>query len=269
AEAARPNLTASRRLSCLVAWAKNRYHSASSSRYSLRPARTILRSLPIGSGTAPLARRAGRHFIFWVAAIAATVSILPWAAPAIAGGSAAAQPGAAHQIAAVVTKLDWPAYLFGARHPSATAGPSAITVRNAGSLTVAWRFREQPPTGPGQPPGGFSASPVVADGMVFIGSQTGDFYALRESTGKIGWKRTLDYEVVGHNGNCANVRGIVGTATVAADPHTSTPTVYAAGARYLYALNAATGAQDWKSLVGPAGSAKVAGAYFNYASPTV
>src|SRR5262249_34615476 len=38
---------------------------------------------------------------------------------------------------------------------------------------------------------------------------------------------------------------------------------------YLYALDAATGAQDWKSLVGPATSAAVVGAYYNYASPTV
>ena len=41
-------------------------------------------------------------------------------------------------------------------------------------------FQEQPPTG-NQPPGGFSASPTVSDGMVFIGSQTGDLYALQES----------------------------------------------------------------------------------------
>jgi outer membrane protein assembly factor BamB len=120
-----------------------------------------------------------------------------------------------------------------------------------------------------QPPGGFSASPIVADGLVFIGSQTGDFYALNESTGQLAWERTLDYEQVGNNGNCKFARGIVGTATVAADPLTGSLTVYAAGARYLYAMDAATGALKWRTLVGPAGSATVTGAYYNYASPTV
>ena len=56
---------------------------------------------------------------------------------------------------------------------------------------------------------------------------------------------------------------------MAADPQTGKPTVYVPGARYLYALDAATGAQNWKSLVGPANSANVVGAYYNYASPTV
>jgi outer membrane protein assembly factor BamB len=147
-------------------------------------------------------------------------------------------------------------------------GPATITRGNAGTLKAAWMFQEQPPTG-NQPPGGFSASPTVSDGMVFIGSQTGDFYALQESTGQVVWQLPLDYEQVGNNGNCKNVRGIVGTATVTADPQTGKPIVYVPGARYLYALDAATGAQDWKSLVGPATSAGVVGAYFNYSSPTV
>jgi outer membrane protein assembly factor BamB len=170
--------------------------------------------------------------------------------------------------AAAATNQDWPAYLLSARHPSATTGPATITRGNAGTLRAAWMFQEQPPTG-NQPSGGFSASPTVSDGMVFIGSQTGDLYALQESTGQVVWKRTLDYEQVGNNGNCKNVRGIVGTATVAADPQTGKPTVYVPGARYLYALDAATGAKDWKSLVGPPNSASVVGAYYNYASPTV
>ena len=52
-------------------------------------------------------------------------------------------------------------------------------------------------------------------------------------------------------------------------PQTGKSTVYVPGARYLYAFDAATGARDWKSVVGPARSAAVVGAYYNYASPTV
>jgi len=204
-----------------------------------------------------------------VAVLATVAALIPSAGPARAGAGAVARPAAGHQrLAPVVTNQDWPAYLFSSHHPSATTGPATITLGNAGNLTAAWKFQEQPPTG-NQPPGGFSASPTVAGGMVFIGSQTGDLYALQESTGQVVWERTLDYEQVGNNGNCKNARGIVGTATVAADPQTGKPTVYVPGARYLYALDAATGAQDWKSLVGPANSATVVGAYFNFASPTV
>jgi outer membrane protein assembly factor BamB len=204
-----------------------------------------------------------------VAVLATVAALIPSAGPARAGAGAAPRPAAVPQrLARAVASQDWPAYLFSSHHPSATTGPATITLGNAGSLTAAWKFQEQPPTG-NQPPGGFSASPTVADGMVFIGSQTGDLYALQESTGQLVWKRTLDYEQPGNNGNCKNARGIVGTATVAADPQTGKPTVYVPGARYLYALDAATGAQDWKSLVGPAGSATLVGDYFNFASPTV
>src|SRR5438046_1567349 len=82
---------------------------------------------------------------------------------------------------------------------SAATGPATITLENGGSLSPQWVFQEQPPTGNAQPQGGFSASPTVADGMIFIGSQTGDLYALQQSTGQVVWKRTLDYEEVGNN----------------------------------------------------------------------
>jgi outer membrane protein assembly factor BamB len=202
--------------------------------------------------------------------VLALAAVLAPAGPARAGAGQEPLLAAVHQrLAPAVTKQDWPAYLLGPRHPSATYGPATITPGSAGRLRAAWTFREQRPAGKRRPPGGFSASPTVADGMVFIGSQNGDFYALRESTGQVVWKRTLDYQQAGNNGRCKNPRGIVATATVAADPRTGSPTVYAAGARYLYALDAATGAQRWRSLVGASGSAAVKGAYYNYASPTI
>jgi outer membrane protein assembly factor BamB len=240
-----------------------------------------------------IARRAGVSALCGAAVFAIAAAIPPAAQPAQAGASAAAgtgagtapQPGsgsAAQQragaaakpgvarprLSRVVSRQDWPAYLFTARHRSAATGPAAIKPANAGHLTAAWTFHERPPTGD-QPPGGFSASPVVAAGRVFIGSQSGEFYALRESTGRVLWRRALDHESPGNNGDCKNARGIVGTATVGADPRTGRATVYVPGARYLYALDAATGALRWKSLVGAPGSAGVVGAYYNYASPTV
>lgn len=191
------------------------------------------------------------------------------AGPGRPGATAAPRPAAARpDVNRAAGRQDWPAYLFAARHRSATSGPATITPANAGRLKAVWAFHEKPSAG-NQPPGGFSASPTVAGGRVFAGSATGDFYALRESTGRVLWHRVLDYEAVGNNGSCKNARGITGTATVAADPRTGRATVYVPGARYLYALDAATGAQRWRALVGAPGSESVVGAYYNYASPTV
>jgi outer membrane protein assembly factor BamB len=217
-----------------------------------------------------MARRVRGSAICGLAVLATVAATLPSAGPARAGASPGSRSAVAHRhLASIVTNQDWPAYLFSAHHPSTTTGPTAITLGNAGNLKARWKFKELAAIGHHQPQGGFSASPTVADGMVFIGTQTGDFYALQETTGQLLWKHTLDYEQVGNNGNCKNARGIVGTATVAADLQTGNPTVYVPGARYLYAFDAATGVRIWKSLVGPPGSANVVGAYYNYASPTI
>jgi outer membrane protein assembly factor BamB len=62
--------------------------------------------------------------------------------------------------------------------------------------------------------------------------------------------------------------GITATAAVLPDPVTGTLTVYVSGARFLYALNAATGAVVWQTEIGPP-SASVPDAYYNWSSPTV
>jgi outer membrane protein assembly factor BamB len=90
------------------------------------------------------------------------------------------------------------------------------------------------------------------------------FYALDAPTGRVNWKKQLDY---GSNTYCS-AKGIVGTASVQPDPVTGTLTVYAPGAHYLYALNAATGSQSWRTAIGPSTTAGN-GLYFNWSSPTV
>src|SRR6202021_948222 len=91
-------------------------------------------------------------------------------------------------------------------------------------------------------------SPVVADGMVFIGSLTGIFYALNEDTGAVVW--SLDAGYLPKYG-CAGA-GITGPPTVAPDPTTHKPTVYFADANgTLWAVDAATGTPVWKAQVYP------------------
>ena len=158
---------------------------------------------------------------------------------------------------------DWPAYLNNARHASRSAS-TAITPTNAGTLEQAWTFISPGPTGPGQPGKAFVASPIVFGGRVFIGSNTGVFYALDQATGAIAWSRFLGFS----KKLTCNARGIASTATVAVDPATTKPTVYvSSGDGYLFALDAATGSVVWRSEI-HAQAADV-NDYFNWSSPTV
>jgi outer membrane protein assembly factor BamB len=159
---------------------------------------------------------------------------------------------------------DWPAYLDGTAHPSVNPGATAITPAAVPGLTLAWKWTPAPPTMTGQPAGTLYASPTVVDGRVYMGANTGVFYALDEATGHVVWQRFLGF--VTHK-TCAS-RGIISTATVAPDPVSGALTVYVAGADgYLYALSAATGAVVWRSLVALPSS--TVNDYYNWSSPTV
>jgi outer membrane protein assembly factor BamB len=116
----------------------------------------------------------------------------------------------------------------------------------------------------GQPGRAFVSSPIVYGGRVYLGSNTGVFYALRQSSGAIAWSRFLGYSVK----STCNARGIASTATVAIDPATSKPTVYvSSGDGYLFALDAATGAVVWKSEIHRQSPGM--NDYFDWSSPTV
>ena len=166
--------------------------------------------------------------------------------------------------AAVPGASDWPSYLRGAVHSSVDPTDTSITAANVGHLRTLWHFTPDPATLPGQPKAAFDASATVVGGVVYIGSRTGIFYALSASTGAVVWKRQLGF---GSSTLCP-AKGIVGAATVAADPVDAKLTVYAVGAQYLYALNAVDGTVRWKTAIGPATAAGAAH-YFNWASPTV
>jgi outer membrane protein assembly factor BamB len=141
---------------------------------------------------------------------------------------------------------DWPTYLQGPEHSSYNQLATAITPANASTLVQNWSFADRPPTHTGQPGVGFNASPTVNNGVIYIGSNTGQFYAINESTGRVLWHSLLGYTT----GPCRMQLGITSTATVATDPISGTLTVYVGGGNgYLYALNAATGAIVWKHLV--------------------
>jgi polyvinyl alcohol dehydrogenase (cytochrome) len=161
---------------------------------------------------------------------------------------------------------DWPGYLHGPRHSSYNAGATTWTPATAVSFSSDWTFSDAPPTATGQPGRGFNSSPTVSGGSVYIGSNTGVFYAIDEATGTERWHRSLGYTTAK---TCGYGRGVTSTATVAPDPSRGgQTTVYVAGGDgYLYALKASDGSIVWRSFVVSIGASQNTG--YNWSSPSV
>jgi outer membrane protein assembly factor BamB len=163
------------------------------------------------------------------------------------------------------TYINWPGYLNGVAHSSYQPDATSITTATAPSLVRAWTWKPGPATMSGQPGASLYSSPTVYDGVIYIGSDTGDFYAISESTGTVIWQDFLGF--VPHL-TCPGARGISDTATVETDPSTGVLTVYVSGGNgYLYALNAATGATIWQSVIALPSTTK--NDYYDWSSPTV
>jgi polyvinyl alcohol dehydrogenase (cytochrome) len=176
-------------------------------------------------------------------------------APAVSAGI--------HGATAATTFINWPAYLYRQTHSSDNKAAVAITPSAVPSLSRVWTWSPAAPTMTGQP-WGLLASPTVFNGHIYIGANTGVFYALDEATGHVLWTRFLGFVP---KLTCGAL-GIVSTATVATNPATGTLTVYVAGGNgYLYALNAATGQVIWRSVI--AIPSTTVSDYYDWSSPTV
>ena len=163
-----------------------------------------------------------------------------------------------------VGPADWPAFMNGPSHTSINKAQTAITPANAASLTMKWHFVGDQPTMKGQPKPAYNASPTVADGAVYIGSRTGWFYKLNETTGKVLAKTFLGFQP----GLTCTAGGIIATATVAKDPKDGQDTVYVgAPDGFLYALRASDLSRKWRSVI--AIPSKTISDYFQWSSPTV
>lgn len=129
---------------------------------------------------------------------------------------------------------DWPVFLLNTGHSSYNAAAISIGTGNVANLQPVWRFMQ--PTGTGKT---FNASPIVVNGVVYIGSETGYFYAINEAMQTVLWSR--NFGVTAPTGTCG-VLGITGTAAVVNDPVTGLTVYVNAPGGQLYALSAATGA---------------------------
>jgi outer membrane protein assembly factor BamB len=157
---------------------------------------------------------------------------------------------------------NWSSYLYGPTHSSYNSFATAITPSNAASLTHGWTWTPPPPTQTGQP-SGLLASPTVVNGVVYIGANTGIFYALNSGNGKVMWSQNLGYVTA----TTCGPLGIVSTATVT-NNSSGVLTVYVAGGDgYLYALNAATGAIEWQSVIAIPSTTQ--NNYYDWSSPLV
>jgi len=143
---------------------------------------------------------------------------------------------------------DWPAYLGGPQHSSYNGLANSITTANVGNLEPVWRWL--PPTGATK--NRLFASPIVVNGVVYVGSENGTFYAVNEATRTVLWSQFLGViKGLGTNGCGTGSSGVISTATVTTDPGTGKLAVYEnAPDGHLYAMDAATGTVLWKGVVG-------------------
>ena len=170
-----------------------------------------------------------------------------------------AGPGAAGG----VTFVNWPQYLYSPEHTSDNLAATAITPANASSLKLLWAFA--PPASPVTGLSGFYSGPTTYNGVIYVGGRNGYFYAVNEATGKVVWQRFIGYVTK----TTCFAEGFTSTATVAKDPATGKPTVYAYGPTgYLYAMNAADGTDVWPPAAVAIPSTKV-NDYYAWGSPLV
>jgi outer membrane protein assembly factor BamB len=107
---------------------------------------------------------------------------------------------------------DWPSMSHDLRNTRTQEKEKYITPGRAATLATAWTFAT-----PAEDGSSFSGTPVVANGCVYVGSQSGWVYAVNADTGELVWSKLVedDPEVAfssggaGINGSLAVDNGLV------------------------------------------------------------
>jgi outer membrane protein assembly factor BamB len=155
--------------------------------------------------------------------------------------------------------VDFPAYMYDAGH--STFSPAAA-ITPASSLSVAYVFHEKRIAH--QPRPRFVSTPLVLQHVIYIGSNSGEFYAIDLNTGTVIWKTFLGFEP---KFQC-RAQGTFATAASGIDPTSGAVAVYAAsGDGNVYALRASDGTVLWKSPVNVPSPGL--NDYFTYSSPEI
>ncbi len=139
-------------------------------------------------------------------------------------------------LSAAPAAADWPVYGHDLSN-SRSAGPDGPPPALIGSLHQAWAFRSSN--------GDFTGTPVVADGVLAVGTNLGSIYALDAVTGQLRWSRNVGQQI---NGSAAIDPAAPGGAALFVP-------VGQLGSPRLLALSLDTGAVRWsRVLTGQAGS---------------
>jgi outer membrane protein assembly factor BamB len=146
------------------------------------------------------------------------------------------------------TSGDWPSYLDNGQRTGTNLTESTITAATAGNLHLAWTFTTT---------GKIAAQPVLANGVLYIGSWDGYEYAVNVTTHALIWKQFLGIAQPPEKCYFKTGIGITSTATV------QNGVVYVGGGDgNMYALNASNGSVIWKTMLGTF-------PYYNWSSPLV
>lgn len=148
---------------------------------------------------------------------------------------------------AISSTADWKAYQHDMAH-SGYSATSLLNTSNVGSLTQAWSFT----TG-----GWVTGTPIVADGVVYVGSWDGKMYALRERDGSPVW--SFDAGTFRVDVCTPNIQGIDSTAALS-----NGKLYFGTGRAQLIAVNATDGQLIWRSQLGDPVQA-----FHIFGSPTV
>lgn len=153
---------------------------------------------------------------------------------------------------ALACSADWPAFGHDStRHGEQAKNSSLADPFQVRTLKVGWTF-----TVPQA--GGFRASPVIYKGLVYVGNGNGRLYALDANTGKLVWQYPVSNDPpltskytcnpsslgIASSVSIARIRKEVDAVIFGAPDQSLAPGL---GSGRLFALNAATGAEIWKS----------------------
>jgi outer membrane protein assembly factor BamB len=143
------------------------------------------------------------------------------------------------------------------------SGNSNVYALNASTGAKLWNYTSPGPSQSvierGFNSGAFESSPAVANGIVYIGSDDGNLYALNASNGDKIWNYTTSFQQTYLTGN-----------QVTSSPAVSQGIVYVGSVGgNIYAFNATTGDKIWSYYTGP--SVNYGGGYWHgvQASPAV
>jgi polyvinyl alcohol dehydrogenase (cytochrome) len=141
---------------------------------------------------------------------------------------------------------DWPMYGNNLRHTFSQPS-SGLDSSNVGKLKVAWKF---------VPGDAVTASPTIVEGVVYVGSWDGFFYALDAASGAVKWKFQTDCDpaINPQPAYCpapanppSRYASDGGQITASAAVHEGS--VYFAAGKTVYSLNRLNGSLLWKKVL--------------------